>query len=130
MPKFGSKSRSKLDTCDPRIREVFEEVIKTWDCTILEGHRGQKRQDELVRQGKSKVKWPQGDHNSTPSRAVDAVPYPIDWSDWNRFYAFAGFVLGIAQAKNINLGSGLDWDGDRDFKDQSFLDAPHFFLRE
>lgn len=130
MPRFSSKSRDRLATCDPRIIEVFEEVVKTWDCTILEGHRPQERQDELFRQGKSKVVWPNGDHNTVPSRAVDVVPYPIDWDDWRRFYAFAGFVLGVAQAKNIKLGSGLDWDGDRNFNDQTFHDAPHFFMKD
>lgn len=130
MPSFSPRSKTRLITCDPRIQRVFNEVIKTWDCTLLEGHRGQERQDELFRQGKSKVLWPNGDHNAVPSRAIDAVPYPIDWHNWDRFYAFAGFVLGVAQVLCVKLGSGLDWDGDRNFKDQSFHDAPHFFLRD
>ena len=45
MPKFGSKSRERLATCDERLQKVFNEVIKHVDCSILEGHRIAERQD-------------------------------------------------------------------------------------
>jgi hypothetical protein len=132
MPKYSKRSQSRLDTCDERLRQVFEEVIKHWDCTILEGHRSKHLQNQYYNSvpQRSKIQWPNSKHNSTPSMAVDAVPYPIDWNDWNRFYAFSGFVVGIGAAMGITIRSGLDWDKDRDFNDQNFNDAPHFEVVE
>jgi len=128
MPHFSEKSRAKLETCDQRIQDVMNEVIKHWDCTILEGFRDEETQNEFFRTGRSKLQFPHGKHNQTPSRAVDVVPCPIDWNDWNRFYAFAGYVMATADQMGIKLRSGLDWDSDKDFKDQNFNDAPHFEL--
>lgn len=132
MPQFGEKSRSKLETCDPRIVEIFEEVVKHIDCTVLEGRRDKETQDELFRQGKSKLQWPDSKHNVTNpddlSKAIDAVPYPVDWNDWNRFYHFCGFVQAVAISKGYKLRSGLDWNQNYDFSDQTFNDAPHFEL--
>lgn len=137
MPKFSQRSLDRLSTCDDRIQRVFKEVIKHWDCTILEGHRDKETQNEYYRTGKSKLQYPNGKHNSLPSKAVDVIPYFADdphyrWDDWNTWYAFAGFVLGVAASMGIKLRSGLDWDRDKNFGkgDQSFNDAPHFELDE
>lgn len=129
MPSFSSKSKTKLDTAHADLQKLFNEVIKHWDCTVLEGHRTEQRQNELYETGKSKVRYPNSKHNASPSRAVDVVPYPIDWNDWNRFYAFVGYVLATADQLGIEVVSGLDWNDNKNFKDQSFMDAPHFQLK-
>ena len=130
MPSFSSRSLARLNTCDERLQRVFLEVVRHVDCTILEGYRDEETQEEMVRQGKSKVHWPDGNHNKVPSRAVDAAPYPIDWEDAGRFYMFAGYVLATANMMGIRLRLGADWDGDFTLKDQSFNDLPHFELAE
>ena len=43
MPRFSTRSKSRLNTCDEKLVELFEEVVKGFDCTIIEGHRGQKK---------------------------------------------------------------------------------------
>jgi len=129
MPSFSQRSQDRLNTCDPRIVEVLEEVIKHWDCTILQGERTKEEQDEFFRTGRSKVQWPNSKHNSSPSKAVDVAPYPIDWNDTRRFDYFAGFVKGIAVSKGITLRWGGDWDSDTDVKDQTFNDLPHFEIK-
>tara|TARA_Y100000310_G_C20381825_1_gene668510 strand:+ start:309 stop:659 length:351 start_codon:yes stop_codon:yes gene_type:complete len=108
------------------LQKVFNEVIKYVDCSVLEGHRNEERQNKLCDEGKSKVRYPKGRHNSDPSSAVDVTPYPVDWSDRERQTLFAGFVLGIAKSMDIELRWGGDWD--RDFKvvDNRFDDFPHF----
>ena len=126
MPKFGKRSKERLATCDERLQEVFNEVIQFVDCSVLEGHRSQERQDKLYDEGKTKVKYPNGRHNSSPSRAVDVTPYPVDWEDRERQTLFAGFVLGIARAKGIKLRWGGDWDMDFQVMDNRFDDFPHF----
>ena len=103
-------------------------MIKHVDCTILEGHRGAARQNELFEEGRSKLKYPSSKHNDLPSRAVDVAPHPIDWDDLPRFYRFAGYVEGVALQMNIKLRWGGDWDRDWDLKDNRFNDFPHFEL--
>ncbi len=133
MPSYSARSKARLETCDPKLQALFEEVVRHWDCTILEGRRDQATQDEYFRTGRSKVQWPNSKHNAifpALSRAVDCAPYPIDWNDSERFRAFGGFVLGVAAVMGIKIRWGGDWDGDRDFKDQRFIDQPHFELIE
>ena len=130
MPKFGKSSKARLATCDNRLQQVFNEVIKTVDCSILEGHRSAERQDKLFEEGKTKVKYPNGRHNADPSRAVDVAPYPIDWDDRERFHFFAGFVLGIAKSMGINLRWGGDWNQNFEVDDNQFDDFPHFELKD
>jgi peptidoglycan L-alanyl-D-glutamate endopeptidase CwlK len=128
MPRFGSKSRMKLDTCDERLQRVFEKVIEEIDCTILEGERGEERQNFLFDSGQSKVRYPNGKHNSSPSRAVDVAPWPIDWENRERFILFAGYVLGVANEMDIPLRWGGDWNTNWDTQDHTFFDGPHFEL--
>jgi len=128
MPKLGPSSVQRLSTCHSDLRLLFSEVAKYYDLTIICGHRGKEDQEEAFRTGKSKVQFPNSKHNSEPSEAVDAVPYPIDWYDKTRLYHFVGFVRGVAAQLGIKIRCGADWDGDFDFKDQNFHDIPHFEL--
>jgi hypothetical protein len=128
MSKFSVTSRMNLETCDERIQRVFNKVIIYFDCSILEGHRGKEKQNWYYSLGKSKLKWPKGEHNKLPSRAVDAVPYPVDWNDIPRICYFAGYVMATALSMDVVLRWGKDWDGDTDLNDQTFNDSPHFEL--
>ena len=128
MPRFGRKSKERLSTCDPKLQELFNEVIKHVDCSILEGHRGKERQNKFYDEGKSKVRFPNGRHNASPSRAVDVTPYPVDWADRERQTLFAGFCLGMANRMGIQIRWGGDWDQDFEVKDNRFDDFPHFEL--
>ena len=130
MPRFGTRSRNALHSCDERLIKVFNEVIKTVDCAVLEGHRDKAKQNKYYKEGKTRLQYPLGRHNELPSRACDVVPYPIDWDDRERFHLFAGFVLGIAKSMKINLRWGGDWDQDWTVKDNKFDDFPHYELRK
>ena len=130
MPKFGKKSMSKLKTCHEDLQQVFYQVIKHFDCSVLEGHRGEELQNKYFNEGKSKVKFPKGKHNANPSNAVDVVPWPIDWDDTDRMYYFAGFVKGIAAMLDIPLRWGGDWNDNTEVKDTGFKDLPHFELKK
>ena len=128
MPEFSDTSNGRLDSCDRRLRSLLVEVVKHYDCSILQGHRDKETQNKYFDEGRSKVRWPDSKHNGQPSMAVDVAPYPIDWDDRERFYLFSGYVLGTAQQMGINLRWGGDWDGDRDIADQTFDDLVHFEL--
>ena len=58
MPRFGKRSRENLESCDKRLQEIFNEVIKYVDCSVLEGHRSEERQNKLYEEGKTKVRYP------------------------------------------------------------------------
>lgn len=137
MPSFSTSSAKRLSECHLDLQHLFSEVIKGYDCTILEGHRPQHLQDKYFAEKKSKTPWPKSKHNSMPSLAVDAMPFPIVWpnaksptyiKDLAKLYHFIGYVLGVAQQMNIKVRSGSDWDSDLDIKDQTFDDLPHFEL--
>ena len=128
MPKFGRKSRANLSTCDHQLQDLFNEVIKYVDCSALEGHREEERQNALYEAGNSKVRFPHGRHNASPSRAVDVSPYPIRWSDRERQTLFAGFCLGMAARMGVQIRWGGDWDKDYEVNDNKFDDFPHFEL--
>jgi peptidoglycan L-alanyl-D-glutamate endopeptidase CwlK len=130
MPKFGKKSMSKLETCHEDLQQLFYQVIKQFDCSVLEGHRGEELQNKYFDEGKSKVKFPKGRHNANPSKAVDVVPWPIDWDDTDRMYYFAGFVKGIAAMLDIPIRWGGDWNDNTEVKDTGFKDLPHFELKQ
>ena len=130
MPKFGKKSRKRLNTCDEDLIHLFEAVVKYFDCSVLEGHRGEEKQNKYFNEGKSKLKYPKGNHNKKPSNAVDVVPYPIDWEDRERMTYFAGFVKGMAASMGIPIRWGGDWNSNNDLKDNNFDDLPHFEIKE
>lgn len=129
MYKFTDSSKERLEQCHPDLVRLFLCVLSVHDCTVVEGHRGQLRQDELYRTGFSKVRFPLSKHNLNPSRAIDVAPCPIDWADHKRFYYFAGIVKGVSEMLGIKIRWGGDWDGDNDLNDQSFMDLAHFELR-
>jgi len=128
MPSFGANSKVNLGESHPDLQKLFNKVVETYDCSVIEGYRGKEEQDAAFHSGKSKLKYPKSKHNRQPSLAVDVVPYPVDWEDTKQFYHFAGFVQGIAEEMNISLRWGGDWNSNRLFEDQSFHDLPHFEL--
>jgi len=130
MSKFGTASAARLATCDRRLQDLFNEVIKFFDCTIIEGHRGEAAQHLAFVTGKSKLDWPNGNHNSKPSKAVDVAPYPVDFNDTRRIGYFAGFVMGVAFKMGIKIRWGGDWNRNTQTKDNTFNDLVHFEIDE
>ena len=132
MPRFGKRSKERLRGVDARLVNVLNEVVKYFDITVIEGLRSQKRQDELVAEGKSKTKF--GKH--VLGKAVDIAPYPIDWQARDDFHLLGGFVLGVASQMGVNVRWGGDWSasslykGKLTTKDNSFDDLVHFELKE
>ena len=130
MPKYSKRSKDRLATCDTRLQDIFNKVIKYVDCSVLEGHRSKERQNKLYDKGRTKVRYPDGRHNASPSQACDVTPYPVNWDDRERQTLFAGFVLGLARAMGYKLRWGGDWDMDFQVMDNRFDDFPHFEIRD
>ena len=112
MPRFGSRSRRNLKTCDKRLQDLFNEIIKHFDCSVLVGFRGRDEQNTAF--------------NSKPTIAVDVAPYPIDWNDRERFIYFGGVVKGFAYQLDFPIRWGGDWNNDTQLSDNKFDDLVHF----
>lgn len=138
MAQFSEASKKELATCHPVLQLLANEAIKTIDFTILEGMRDKEQQDKDFAEGKTKLQWPNGKHNKSPSLAFDVAPYPVDWDNRlhsaGRFYYLAGVMFRVfyelkAQLKipdEIDLRWGGDWNGDKIFTDQKFDDLGHY----
>lgn len=132
--KWGNTSKERLSSVHPDLQDVFNVVIQYVDCTILSGHRGEQEQNLAFysEPQRSKVKWPNSNHNKKPSLAIDAMPWlpgiGIDWEDWERITSFARFVQGVGAGMGIKIRWGADWNSDLRTSDERFLDGPHFEL--
>lgn len=130
---FGKNSKEKLATCHPDLQRVMNEAIKTSpiDFAIICGHRGKEEQNQAFREGKSKLQWPNGNHNAMPSNAVDVAPCPNYFNSTQAEWKLLNDHIRATEKKlGVNLRWGGDWDGDGDSKDERFLDIPHWELRK
>lgn len=131
MPSFGPRSKELRAQVHKSLRDILDLAIEVTDFKIITGWRSEEEQERLFREGKTKVRWPNSKHNTSPSLAVDVAPYPIDWDGphaTKKFAFLAGVMFGIAHMKGIKLRWGGDWDGDGQMRDQSFHDLPHLEL--
>ena len=130
MPAFGTTSLGHLTSCHVDLQHVALIVVQTFDCSCIEGGRGQQAQDDAFAAGLSQVQWPHSKHNKRPSWAMHLVPYPLDWEDRDRFHYLAGFVRATALHLGVRLRWGGDWDGDWQTRDNAFDDLAHYELED
>ena len=128
MPTLSKTSSARLETCHPDIIAVCRELIKQYDFSVLEGHRGEKDQNKAYEEGSSHVRYPYSAHNKKPSLAVDLAPYPIDWGNLARFreliYRFdavAAVLRGRGEIQS-HFEYGAFWP--------NFKDYPHIQIKE
>jgi peptidoglycan L-alanyl-D-glutamate endopeptidase CwlK len=145
MNKYSYQSEARLKTCHVDLQKVLRKVLEHFDHAIECGHRGKEEQDKAFSEGRSKIPWPKGKHNSFPSNAVDAMPYPYSYADLDgtngakkqtqalcRSYMFMGYVLGVADEMYARgeiiapIRSGADWDDDKNISEETFVDIPHY----
>lgn len=117
---FSKKSKEKLLTVNKKLQDIFNEVIKYYDCSVVCGIRTIEEQQKAFKSGNSKCDGIKKKSKHQNGLAVDVVPYPINWDNINSFYELAGCIKTIARQKGINIKWGGDW--------QSFKDYPHWEL--
>ena len=132
MPKFSKRSLSNLNTVHSILQALAHEAIKVYDFTVIEGHRDEGKQMQSYLMGHSTLKWPKSKHNSFPSLAFDAIPYPfLGWSGDAadaEFEAMGDAVLDAWQKlpQSLTEGYSLQWGGHW----SRFVDKPHFQLNK
>lgn len=126
--KLGQRSLDRLKGVNPSLVAVFKRACETmpFDVTVLEGLRSYERQQELLKQGATKVSVSR--HMS--GNALDIAPYPIDWNDLERFQIVAEHMFKAAKELGIVIRWGGTWERSftKPVKWAKFLDAPHFEL--
>lgn len=124
---LGVVSLRRLGECSRDLQRLIREVEigidrgdlapYVLDITVLCGFRGEAEQNAAVAAGTSKLPWPRSKHNQTPSRAVDVVPYPVEWQDSRQELILRGYVLATAARLGIRIRT-ISWD------------LPHFELAD
>lgn len=132
---WGKKSQAELSTVNPDIVRVFDRAL-SWgliDISILEGRRSRLKQNEYYYEGKSKVLWPNGKHNTynpdDMAEAVDAAPWVNGKTSDKQVHCcyMAGIILAAAKIEGVAIRWGGNWDSDTEpITDQNFQDLYHF----
>lgn len=143
MPKFGDVSRKRLMTCHTDLVKVADKAIEIVDFSLIEGHRGREAQDKAFAEGRSKLMFPESEHNKEPSNAFDFVPFPFNLADteahaeakarlkaWMQYAYTAGVLVGVGHGLGIRLRSGMDFNNNGRVDDENFMDAPHLEIKK
>lgn len=129
--KLGKTSLARLKGVDETLVNVVKRAIEISevDFTVLEGVRTLERQRELYAQGRTApgkiVTWTMKSRH-IEGKAVDLVPYPLDWNDLDKFNKIKDAMFQAAKELDVNLRWGADWDGDGNYREKGEYDSPHF----
>lgn len=135
--KFGRSSQIQLETVFKSLQMVCRKALSygVMDATVIEGRRSKELQDKYFKDGKSKVQWPNGKHNTlTPNdlaAAVDIAPFVNGVVSFKKDHClvWAGLMLAAAAELEIKIRWGGNWDMDGEpITDQTFQDLVHFEL--
>ena len=146
---LSQRSLDKLVGVDERLQRVVKRAIQLskQDFMVLEGVRT--REQCMINYGKgrtvtqcvakgvpaqyanpkaAKVTWLNNPFASKhcDGKAVDLVPYPVDWNDLKKFDAIAKAMLQAAKELNVPVRWGADWDNDGKPRERGESDSPHF----
>ena len=78
----------------------------------------------------AKVTWLNNplDSKHVTGKAVDLVPYPVDWNDLSKFDQVAKAMFAAAKALGVSIRWGADRDHDGNYREKGEYDSPHFEL--
>lgn len=151
MSKYTLSQRSldRLKGVDERLQQVVKRAIELskQDFMVLEGVRT--REQCMINYGKgrsiaqcvakgvpakyanpnaAKVTWLNNPFASkhVSGKAVDLVPYPVDWNDLKKFDVIAQAMLQAAKELGVSVRWGADWDADGKPRERGESDSPHF----
>ncbi len=128
---LGKTSLARLKGVDETLVNVVKRAIEisAVDFTVMEGVRTLERQRELYAQGRTApgkiVTWTMNSRH-IEGKAVDLVPYPLDWNDLEKFNKIKDAMFQAARELDVNLRWGADWDGDGKYREKGEYDSPHF----
>lgn len=151
---FGPASRKRIDTLDEGLQRVCDRAMsfQIMDFSITQARRSHPEQKAIYAQGReslaevNKLRGIAGlapikpsenvvvtktmNSNHLPNEqgkgdALDAAPYPYDPKDRERAWMLQGILLAAAAVEGVKVRSGADFNGDKNFRNDSFVDLPH-----
>lgn len=124
--KFGPRSQKALEGVNANLVKLANKALEVSevDFVVIEGLRSKERQKDLVSKGLSKTMK----SKHLTGKAIDVLPYPVDWKNWSDFVKVYGAFKTASEILDIPFRWGGDWEMKGDFRDEKFLDAPHFEL--
>ena len=131
--KLGKTSIARLKGVDKTLVNIVKRAIEISevDFSVLEGVRTLERQRELYAQGRTApgkiVTWTMKSKH-IDGKAVDLVPYPLDWNDLSKFDKIRNAMFQAAKEQDVNLRWGADWNGNGEYREKGEYDSPHFEL--
>ena len=146
---LSQKSLDKMNGVDERLQRVVKRAIQLTkqDFMVLEGVRT--KEQCMINYGKgrtaaqcvakgvpaqyanpsaAKVTWLNDPFASkhVSGKAVDLVPYPVDWNDLKKFDAIAQAMLQAAKELGVPVRWGADWNSNGKPRERGESDSPHF----
>lgn len=146
---LSQKSLDRMNGVDERLQRIVKRAIQLTkqDFMVLEGVRT--RQQCMVNYGNgrtiaqcvakgvpaqysnpgaAKVTWLNDPFASkhVSGKAVDLVPYPVDWNDLKKFDAIAQAMLQASKELGIPIRWGADWNRNGKPRERGESDSPHF----
>lgn len=146
---LSQKSLDRMNGVDERLQRVVKRAIQLTkqDFMVLEGVRT--KQQCMINYGKgrtiaecvakgvpaqyanpnaAKVTWLNDPFASkhVSGKAVDLVPYPVDWNDLKKFDAIAQAMLQAAKELGVPVRWGADWNSNGKPRERGESDSPHF----
>ena len=138
MNTWGQRLQAERATSDPRLNEIGDIVLLIKDHSVIKGHRNEVDQHAAFTSDpqRSKLDWPNGNHNSLPSKAQDVKSYPFppldadggDSAQREEQLYLLGLYRGVAHMLGYGLRTGADWDRDGEIADNGFDDFFHVEL--
>jgi len=110
MPQFRRVERERLNTCHPSIIRVVTRALELF-CPasggrlfVVDGWRGERKQNACYADGTSGVQWPDSPHNKIASHTL-----PGDGA------ALIPYSLAVDLCESDQAGSVLVWDTEWDY---------------
>lgn len=129
MRRWGPRSQRVRSQLRGDLQSVVDFILdQVADVSLICGHRDEATQNMLY-PAYTKVRWPDGKHNSYPSSAVDLRPYPYPDTTAEvreQLSYIAGRAIQWAQDQGITLRWGGDWNRNGSILDNNFDDLFHF----
>ena len=129
MRSWGKKSQKVYDELDECLQRVVTRVRdEIGDISLIDGYRGEIKQNEYYVTGVSTILWPHGKHNKKPSLAVDFRPFPMPTRKdklWASLAYLASAAILIGKEEGVHIRWGGDWNENGNLSDQTFDDLFH-----
>lgn len=131
MPVFGTRSKSLLALCHPKLIAVANAAITHIDFSLTQTVRGRAAQEAAVKAGNSRAHFGHSAHNFTPALALDMLPYPFD-GNWNApdLVPRMKAVADVFYAEGERLGVPIIWGGCGKDGWETIIDNPHIELAD